>query len=72
MFNLEVLLYSFVFGHEKFRRSQSVTEITVIIIIISLTSIFFQDQSRIWMATSQQHKVDNQPLATCVPRNVEH
>ena len=30
----------------------------------SLTSIFFQDESRVWTAASQQHKVDNQPLAT--------
>ena len=34
------------------------------IIIISLTSIFFQDKSRVWTAASQQHLVDNQPLAT--------
>ena len=27
----------------------------IIIIIISLTSIFFQDQSRVWAAASQQH-----------------
>ena len=27
----------------------------IIIIIISLTSIFFQDKSRVWMAASQQH-----------------
>ena len=26
--------------------------------------IFFQDQSRVWTAASQQYKVDNQPLAT--------
>ena len=26
-----------------------------IIIIISLTSIFFQDKSRVWTAASQQH-----------------
>ena len=31
--------------------------------IIILTFIFFQDYSRVWMATSQQHKVDNHPLA---------
>ena len=30
------------------------------ILIIILTSIFFQDQSLVWMAASQQHKVDNQ------------
>ena len=36
----------------------------IIIIIISLTSTFFQDQSRVWTAASQQHLVDNQPLAT--------
>ena len=35
-----------------------------IIIIIRLTSIFFQDQSRVWTAASQQHKVDNKPVAT--------
>ena len=29
--------------------------IIIIIIIISLTSIFFQDKSRVWMAASQQH-----------------
>ena len=34
------------------------------LIIISLTSIFFQDKSRVWTAASQQHYVDNQPLAT--------
>ena len=27
----------------------------IIIIIISLTSIFFQDKSRVWTAASQQH-----------------
>ena len=32
--------------------------------IINLTSMFFQDQSRVWTAASQQHNVDNQPLAT--------
>ena len=35
-----------------------------VIINIILTSIFFNDQSQVWMAASQQHKVDNQPLAT--------
>ena len=29
--------------------------IIIIIIIISLTSIFFQDKSRVWTAASQQH-----------------
>ena len=38
------------------------------IIIIILTSVFFQDQSRVWTAASQQHKVENQPLAT-LPSN---
>ena len=33
------------------------------IIIVILTSIFFQDLSRVWMAASQQHMVDNQPSA---------
>ena len=33
-------------------------------IIIILMSIFFQDWSRVWTAVSQQHKVDDQPLAT--------
>ena len=28
-----------------------------------LTSMFFQDQSRVWASAFQQHKVDNQPLA---------
>ena len=27
----------------------------IIIIILSLTSIFFQDKSRVWTAASQQH-----------------
>ena len=36
----------------------------IIIITISLTSIFFQDQSRVWTAASQQHYIDNQPLST--------
>ena len=29
--------------------------IIIIIIIISLTSVFFQDKSRVWTAASQQH-----------------
>ena len=33
------------------------------IIIIILTSILIQDQSRVWTAASQQHEVDNPPLA---------
>ena len=33
-------------------------------IIISLASIYLQDKSRVWMAASQQHMVENQPLAT--------
>ena len=33
--------------------------VIIIIIIINLTSMFFQDQSRAWTAASQQHKVDN-------------
>ena len=32
-----------------------IIEIIIIIIIISLTSIFFQDKSRVWTAASQQH-----------------
>ena len=35
----------------KFLRFQQI----IIIIIISLTSIFFQDKSRVWTAASQQH-----------------
>ena len=42
----------------------SIIIIIIIIIIISLTSIFFQDKSRVWTAASQQHSVDKQPLAT--------
>ena len=42
----------------------------IIIIIISLTFIFFQDQSRRWMAASQQHMVDKQPLATLPCRDL--
>ena len=33
-----------------------------VVIIINLMFVFFQDYSRIWTATSQHHKVDNQPL----------
>ena len=33
----------------------SLSPIDIIIIIISLTSIFFQDKSRVWTAASQQH-----------------
>ena len=36
------------------------SNIYIIIIIIILTSIFFQEHSRVW---TEQHKVDNQPLA---------
>ena len=36
----------------------------IIIIIINLTSMFFQDQSRVWTAASQQHKVDNTHRST--------
>ena len=39
----------------------------IIIIIFNLMSLFFQDKSRLWTAASQQHKVDNQPLATWSP-----
>ena len=46
--------------HQTYQRSN----IIIIIIIIGLTSIFFQDKSRVWTAASQQHLVDNQPLAT--------
>ena len=31
------------------------SDLRVMIIIISLTSIFFQDKSRVWTAASQQH-----------------
>ena len=34
---------------------QGIEFIIIIIIIISLTSIFFQDKSRVWTAASQQH-----------------
>ena len=44
----------------------------VILIIIILTSIFFQDQSRVWTAASQQHKVDNKPLAFSLKAVVYH
>ena len=37
---------------------------TLDIIIICIMSIFFQDESRVWTAASQQHKVDNQPSVT--------
>ena len=33
----------------------STSALHIIIIIISLTSIFFQDKSRVWTAASQQH-----------------
>ena len=36
-------------------RSQVRVLVIIIIIIISLTSIFFQDKSRVWTAASQQH-----------------
>ena len=41
-----------------------ILDICKIIVIINLTFMFFQDQSKAWTAASQQHKVDNQPLAT--------
>ena len=35
----------------------------VVIIIIILTFIFFKDLSRVWISSSEQHKVENQPLS---------
>ena len=48
----------------RWNKSFIYAAIFIIIIIISLTSIFFQDKSRVWTAASQQHLVGNQPLAT--------
>ena len=38
-----------------------ISDLIIIIITINSTSMFFQDQSRVSTAASQQHKVDNQP-----------
>ena len=40
---------------------------TYIIIIINLTSMFFQDQSRVWTAASQQHKIDMSGVKSFFP-----
>ena len=43
-------------GYQPVAGSYRITPIIIIIIIIiSLTSIFFQDKSRVWTAASQQH-----------------
>ena len=41
--------------HNLFRPKREPIPLIIIIIIISLTSIFFQDKSRVWTAASQQH-----------------
>ena len=33
-------------------------ELAIIIVVITIISIVFQDQSRIWTAASEQHKID--------------
>ena len=61
MARLKILTGLYIYRSSKYLRSLNYI---IIIILISLTSIFFQDKSRVWTAASQQHQVDNQPLAT--------
>ena len=59
---LQVLIeISFVRGGGGLKNQYKIGSCDVLIIII-LTSIFFQDQSRVWTAASKQHMVNNQPL----------